>query len=121
MRFRLHRTLIASMLLGILCTGPVAACICADVPMPPMPCCPDDAGSGHDHHALGAAAGDENCDATSIEQVSGAKYGSLPLMAAASHAAPIARLPRPTRLSSAPRPKPHPSPPIYLVTLRLRH
>jgi hypothetical protein len=121
MRSRLHRTLVAFMMLGILCTGPVAACICADAPMPPMPCCPDDAGSGHDHHALGAAADDAGCAATSIEQASGAKYDGMPLMAAVSHAAPIATLPRPIRLSSAPRLKPHPSPPIYLVTLRLRH
>lgn len=105
----------------LLHVGPVAACVCADVPAPSMPCCPDEPqGSGHGDHGLAAADGYSACELVAAD-VAGTSKQELPtpiyIASAASplwaHGPPVVRPATPRAL--------YESPPIYLVTLRLRN
>jgi hypothetical protein len=107
--------------LGILCSGPVAACVCPDEPVHAMPCCPDDVGSPdqsrHDQPDSMSAA---DCAPQSADLL---VVGSqdVPPPVGISGGAPPPRLthdPPPTRVLAVQQP--YDSPPIYLVTLRLR-
>jgi hypothetical protein len=101
--------------LGVLFAGPVAACLCVDEP---MPCCPDEpepAQHPNDACATHVAA---PCEATPPETLlPSAPDSPQPAASVApawyEHAPPVTAAP--------PTPEPYASPPIYLVTLRLRN
>jgi hypothetical protein len=106
--------------LGILFSGPVAACVCADEPVAPMPCCPEDGGSaGHADHGVLPDV-DRACDPQSADAL---RPGSpdLPQPVVFANELPF------WHTSDAPaqpplvEPAPYNSPPIYLLTLRLRN
>lgn len=119
-RFARVLTVLAAM--GILYSGPVAACICIDEPMPEMPCCPDDPqDSDRATHLPADLASYSNCAFVPSDLLpSGAQ--DLPSPVAISSAVPPEWSPR-----APPEPwvrrslADYPSPPIYLVTLRLRN
>jgi hypothetical protein len=104
----------------LLHAGPVAACVCADVPAPSMPCCPDEPqGSGHGDHGL-ATEGYSTCDVAAAvvgtnKQELPAPIGIAGVVAPGwwTHGPPDVQ---PPAWSAAYEP-----PPIYLVTLRLRN
>ena len=104
--------------LGALFAGPATAYLCADQPMPPMPCCPDEPEPSqhpNDGCATQIAAA---CEATGTEAlVPSAPDSPQPAAGVASVWYELT----PLALPVAPIPEPHASPPIYLVTLRLRN
>ena len=103
--------------LGVLCSGPVAACVCADEPMPAMPCCPDDPQPSYPDDGSDAQVA-AACDPLAADVLA----PSLPDYA---QPAAVAVAPwithAPASLPRAAAPEPYASPPIYLVTLRLRN
>jgi hypothetical protein len=115
------RSTIAFLAAGLLVAGPVAACICVDTQMAEMPCCPD--GSMGDESPMSdfdAQAVDPACQPVSASPL---PAGPKDLPAAL----PFVTLSYPDFAPRAPPAclGPHDraadtSPPIYLVTLRLR-
>ena len=114
------RWLVAFAALCVAYAGPVAACVCAKGTPMEMPCCPDqhaDQSNRQQPDSQAAAA----CDPAPAHVVSSVALDvSVPVanFAAASplwsaHGPPLAPMPH--------RPSVHDSPPIYLVTLRLRN
>ena len=108
--------------LGILCSGPVAACVCAEEPAPAMPCCPDDPQSlDHSKHGQPNSVIDTACDPMSADLLSAGSQDLPPPIGISSATQP----PWSTHGPPSPRilalQQPYDSPPIYLVTLRLRN
>jgi hypothetical protein len=104
----------------LLHAGPVAACVCADAPAPSMPCCPDEPqGSTHGDHGL-AAEGYSACEVAPAAVVGTGKQELPAPIGIASVAPPLWAHGPPDAQPSA-SPAPYESPPIYLVTLRLRN
>jgi hypothetical protein len=108
--------------MGLLYAGPVAACICVDEPMPEMPCCPDDGQDENQTIPLPAdIASYSSCafvpadllPSSSPDLPAPVAIAFAPLPEWSSHVPPSALIPSP--------PERHDSPPIYLVTLRLRN
>ena len=121
--FRLPRSfrwLIALAALCVAYAGPVAACVCAKGAPMDMPCCPDQHADQSncqqpDSHA---AAVCEPAAAQVLSSVSFDVYVPAANFAVASplwsvHGPPLLPTPHPQSV--------HDSPPIYLVTLRLRN
>lgn len=116
---RVGRVVLLLLTLGILCSGPVAACVCPDAGMPAMPCCPDQHPHGGDvglgiSHSLAVAC------ASTPAQLLPAVSLDLPIAvgivsdvpSAWTRGPPTSPLASPQLSASAP--------PIYLATLRLR-
>lgn len=116
------RTTIAFLAAGLLVAGPVAACICVDTQMTEMPCCPDASlGDESPMPDFDAQAADPTCQPVSASSL---PAGPKDLPAAAP---PFTTLAYPDYAPRAPPAYLHPdaratdtSPPIYLITLRLR-
>ena len=121
---RMSRRLVSPILvlaaLGILCAGPVAACVCADEPVMPMPCCPEDAGSsGHaDHHAQPDV--DQPCDPPAADALLPGSPDFPQPVAFANELPPWHTSDLPAQAPLV-EPAPYDSPPIYLLTLRFRN
>ena len=117
---RLGRTVVLLLTLGVLYSGPVAACVCADDLMPAMPCCPDQPDFGHS--GLGLLDSHVTACNPAPANLLPAASPELPAAIAISSAAPPGwptHGPPPILVPADPGP--HISPPIYLVTLRLRN
>lgn len=117
---RFARTFAVCAAMGLLYAGPVVACICVDEPMPAMPCCPD---------------GPHDSDRTTQVPANVASYADCTLVPADPLPSGPQDLPSPVAIPIAtptvwsdPGPparllrssEPHESPPVYLVTQRLR-
>jgi hypothetical protein len=121
MHRRLKGLLILAAAAVLLHAGPVAACVCADAPAPAMPCCPDEPqGSTHGDHGLATTERYSACEVSAAELLVGSSPElPAPIWIAAegpplwTHGPPVAQ--------TAARPAAYESPPIYLVTLRLRN
>jgi hypothetical protein len=106
---------------AILHAGPVAACVCADQMPPDMPCCPDQPqDTGHSNvglpHSMNVV-----CSPVSADLVP-AGTQDLPAPLALPTSIPPAWMTHgPPLLALRAPPVPHDTPPIYLVTLRLRN
>lgn len=116
---RLGRVVLLLLTLGILCSGPVAACVCPDGGMPTMPCCPDQHPHGGDvglgtSHSLAVAC------ASTPAQLLPAVSLDLPIAVGivSDISSPWTRGP-PTSALASPQLAAS-APPIYLATLRLR-
>lgn len=110
-------TLVLAML-GALFAGPAAACLCADEPMPAMPCCPDEPEPSHQPKDACATQVAATCEAMGVD----ALLPSTPDSPQPATGIATARYEHTPSLSPAvPIPEPYASPPIYLVTLRLRN
>jgi len=114
---RLANSMLLLTALGVLCSGPVAACVCADEPMPSMPCCPDDPEPMHPSHGGFGAQIAAACDPLPAD-ILAPSMPELPQLAAV--AAPLWITHAPASLPYAAAPEPNASPPLYLLTLRLR-
>jgi hypothetical protein len=119
-RFARALTVLAAM--AVLYAGPIAACICVDEPMPAMPCCPDDLQDSDQATQLPAdLASYSDCTFVPADLLPSGPQ-DLPSPIAISSAIPPEWSPR-----APPEPRIHRSPthcyspPIYLVTLRLRN
>jgi hypothetical protein len=117
---RLEQAILVVAALGILYSGPLAACVCADPPPASMPCCADDPQpSAHaDHHsqpdvqaACDPLAADALPPSSPDFPQTLALWNDVPLWLASDP---------PARAQQVELP-PYASPPIYLVTLRLRN
>ena len=116
----LGRTLVLLLTLGVLYSGPVAACVCAD-PMPAMPCCPDEP-VDPDRGDFGMPGSTVvSCDPVPADLVPAGSQ-EIPAAAAVSSGGP------PSWQTHAPPPPlgharaaPVTARPLYLVTLRLRN
>ena len=118
---RLSRLLILFAAAGVAYAGPVAACVCFAEPMEEMPCCPDDARQqDHSNCAQPDSAVNAACDPVPADLLSAAGTQDLSPPVAISAALPPWSVRGPPASSSATSPPPHDSPPIYLITLRLR-
>jgi hypothetical protein len=117
---RLGRAILLLTALGILYSGPVAACVCADEPAAPMPCCPDDAQpSGQaNHNPLSDI--DVACDPLAAEVVLPSSP-DFPQPVALSNEVPSWLTSDPPAPAQPAEPPPYHAPPIYLTTLRLRN
>lgn len=118
---RFGRIVVTCVVMGLLYTGPVAACICVGEPMPDMRCCPDEP---------------QGQDQTTPKPTNLASHTSCAFVPADLLPSSSPDLPTPIAITFAPlpewsprappsawspaSPEPHDSPPIYLVTLRLR-
>jgi hypothetical protein len=115
------RSTIAFLAAWLLVAGPVAACICVDTQMAEMPCCPDSSMSDESPMPdFDAPAADLTCQPVSASPLP-ASPNDLPA------ALPFVTLSYPDFAPRAPPAYLRPvyraadtSPPIYLVTLRLR-
>jgi len=118
---RLARTLVIVVVAAILHAGPVAACVCADQMPPEMPCCPDQPqDTGHFNAGLPHSL-DATCSPVATELLSVGTQ-DLPAPLALPTSIPGAWMTHgPPPLALRPPPAPHNTPPIYLVTLRLRN
>ena len=119
-RFARVLTVLAAM--AVLYAGPVAACICVDQPMPEMPCCPDDRQDSDQATQLPAnLASSSDCTFVPADLLPSGPQ-DLPSPVAISSVIPpewsLRAPPEPWVHRSPPR---YHSPPIYLVTLRLRN
>jgi hypothetical protein len=119
-RFARVLTVLATM--AVLYTGPVAACICVDEPMPEMPCCPDDPQDSDQATQMPAdLASYSDCTFVPADLLPSGPQ-DLPPPVAISSAVPPEWWPRaPPEPWVRRSPTRYPSPPIYLVTLRLRN
>jgi hypothetical protein len=118
---RFSRLLLTLAALCVMYAGPVAACVCAMDSATDMPCCPDQQGSDQSNCIQPDAQAGTVCDPVPAHALTSVSFDlSLP---AANFASPLA-------LWSAHGPPTVPipiryrvpdSPPIYLVTLRLRN
>jgi hypothetical protein len=117
---RLERAILLVTALGILYSGPVAACVCADVPVASMPCCADDPQpSGHaNHHPQSDVQA--ACDPLAADTLPPSS-SDLPQPVALSNEAPPWLASDPPDRAQLVELPPYASPPIYLVTLRLRN
>ena len=117
---RLSRLLILLAAAGVAYAGPVAACLCVAEPMDEMPCCPDDAQQqDHSNCAQPDSAVSAACDPVPTDLLPvGTQDLSPPI--AISAALPPRSVRGPPASSIATPPPHHDSPPIYLLTLRLR-
>jgi len=115
------RILVLTLAFGILYSGPVAACVCADTIMPAMPCCPDaPQDSGVANVGLPVAFVSA-CDPAPADLLPSGSL-ELPAPSAISTVAPPPWQTHPPSAAVAPKlPEPRSDPPIYLVTLRLRN
>jgi hypothetical protein len=122
MASRFARTFAVFTAMGLLYAGPVAACICVDEPMPAMPCCPDDPqDSDQTTHASPDLTSYSACTLVPADLLPSGPQ-DLPSPVAISGTAALEWSPRAPPAVWVPRPQePHESPPIYLVTLRLRN
>jgi hypothetical protein len=117
---RFARTLILLAVAGVAYAGPVAACVCAADAMDEMPCCPDNL----QHHGQSNCPQPDSgvnavCDPAPADFLSAGSLDlSLPI--AISAALRLWFVPGPPISSIATSPSPHDSPPIYLITGRLR-
>jgi hypothetical protein len=102
--------------------GPVAACICIDGPMAmaDMPCCPDGPMDGSDFDTPGPFFTDVACDFVPGNPIPASPTDLPAALVGASHfPAPVnARAPPP--VLAPPERYSDSSPPIYLITLRIR-
>lgn len=119
---RLARSTVLLLILSVVYSGPVAACVCADEPMPEMPCCPDDPQrADHSDSMHTGFAFDPACEPAPAD-VLPAGTQDIPAPAAISSGAPPPWLTHgPPAVQIPAFPEPFDSPPIYLVTLRLRN
>ena len=123
MRF-FGRIVVLMLTLGVLYSGPVAACICADEMPPSMPCCPDDLpNSGHSGHSDFGLPGTvaAACDPAPADLLPAGSFELSPPLAISSGAPPPWQTHAPPPMLAPPAPEPSTAPPIYLVTLRLRN
>lgn len=118
---RLGHAIVVLLAFAILCSGPVAACVCpADQAIPGMPCCPEQ-GQHAGQHDLGVIPSvDVTCGPVAVSLLPAAAQDvPLPVFI-------VADVPEPWRTRDPPPLRSiHPStplgaPPIYLATLRLR-
>ena len=119
---RFRRTFAICTAVGVLCAGPIAACICVDEPMPAMPCCPDEPqDSKQTTHAPADLASYSDCAVVPADLLPPGPQ-DFPSPIAISSAAAPEWLPRAPPAVWLPRSRePYVSPPIYLVTQRLRN
>ena len=118
---RLARTLVIVVVAAILHAGPVAACVCADQMPPDMPCCPDQPQDARHFNAGLPNSMDVACSPVAAELL---QSGTQDLPAPAALPTSIRRAwitHGPPPLALRPPAVPHDTPPIYLVTLRLRN
>ena len=118
-RFARALTVLAAM--AVLYAGPVAACICVDQPMPEMPCCPGDPQDSEATQLPADLASYSDCTFVPADLLPCGPQ-DLPSPVAISSAIPpewSPRAPPEPRLRTSPTH--YHSPPIYLVTLRLRN
>jgi hypothetical protein len=118
---RFGRAILFALAFAILYSGPVAACVCAgDQPMSAMPCCPDQADHAGQHDLGMPASLDTACGPVAVSLLP-AGVQDVPAIVAPEPAPEPWRNRAPPPLPAiAPRP-PLDTPPIYLVTLRLRN
>jgi hypothetical protein len=117
---RLFRTVLVLLTFGILCSGPVVACVCADSGTPRMPCCPHQ--PVPDGHAMPALPVNVNMCAPVLVDAPQATSLEVPMPLAVADTF-TAAWPPPKRPPTVDPPDPDPliGPPIYLITLRLRN
>lgn len=120
MLMRFARTLILLAVAGVAYAGPLAACVCAAEPMDEMPCCPDDAQQHGQSPCTQPNEMNAPCDAVPADLLAAGSQDLSPPIAI-SAALPSSWLAHgPPLTSIATTPPPHDSPPIYLITGRLR-
>jgi hypothetical protein len=118
---RFTRILLVGAAAVLLHVGPVAACVCTDAPAPSMPCCPDEPeGKGHGDHGYPATEGYSACELVAVD-VAGASKQELPAPICIASAPSPLWVHGPPVVRQATQQAPYESPPIYLVTLRLRN
>jgi hypothetical protein len=117
---RFSRVLVLLAAAGVVYAGPVAACLCAAEPVRQMPCCPDDA-QQQDQSDCRQPDSQANavCDPVPVDLLAAGTLDLSPPIAI-SAALPSWSVHGPPRAALATFPPPHDSPPIYLITLRLR-
>ena len=120
---RFGQAIVLLLAMSILYSGPVAACVCADeAPAPAMPCCPDDPqSSDHTNLAHPGFAFDAACEPAAADLLPAGSQ-DIPAPVVISSGAPPAWLTHgPPAAPVLVFPEPFDTPPIYLVTLRLRN
>ncbi|HEX5059408.1 MAG TPA: hypothetical protein VFV99_08620, partial [Kofleriaceae bacterium] len=117
---RLSRVLILLAAAGVAYAGPVAACLCVDGPADEMPCCPDDV-QQQDHSNCPQPDSEVAvaCDTVPADLLPAGTQDLSPPVAISAALPPWA-VHGPPVWSITTSPPHHHSPPIYLVTLRLR-
>jgi hypothetical protein len=117
----LGRIVVLMLSLGVLYSGPVAACVCADEMPPSMPCCPDDPlDSGHSDFGLPGTVATA-CDPAPADLLPAGSFELSPPVAISSAAPPPWQTHAPPPALAPPTPVAGTARPIYLVTLRLRN
>jgi hypothetical protein len=117
---RFSRILILLAVAAVVYAGPVAACVCAAELAPEMSCCPDDAQQQDRSDCMQSdSAASAVCDPVPADLLAAGMPDLSPPIAIAAAPPPWSvHGPPPAALATSP--PPHDSPPVYLVTLRLR-
>jgi hypothetical protein len=118
---RFSRHLIALAAVCVMYAGPVVACVCTAQAAMEMPCCPDQQASDHSNCTLPDSVVGDVCDPVPADVLSGGSFDLSPPVAIFAGLLPLWSSARPPPVPIPTRSLTNHSPPIYLVTLRLRH
>lgn len=114
------RIVVLLLALGVLYSGPVAACVCPDDMPPGMPCCPDEPLHSGDHDSAAPGPVAAVCSPTPADLLPAGSIELSAPIAILCAAPPPWQTHGPPQAFAPPAPEQHPAPPIYLTTLRLR-